>query len=143
MKKIINLLTIIIPILMTISLISGCTTDPTTPKHETVYFQRGVYKSSSPDSSYIDFYVFYDETSGHTEDSEKGIGLPFSCVQINNNARFRFGGSEEPEEILTIKSVDNQKITGSFDDGKLLTFEYIPNANPDKFDAIEYIKKQN
>ena len=93
------------PVIIAISLITGCT-NMTTPKSETVYFQRGVYKSFPADNSYIDFYIFYDETSGHTEDSEKGIGLPFSCVQTKESVKFKFGGSEEPEEIFKIKSAE-------------------------------------
>lgn len=136
MKKIIKLLTIIMPTIIAISLIAGCTNNTITQESEKVYFQRGVYKSYPADNSYIDFYVFYDETSGHTEDSKMGIGLPFSCVQTNKDVKFKFGGSEEPEEIFEIKSIDNQTITGSFEDGKILTFELVPNANPDTFDAL-------
>lgn len=144
MKKIIKFLTIVIPVVFGVSLIIGCTNIKSdnniiSNTESTIYFQRGVYKSSSSDNSYIDFYIFDDANSGHTEDSENGIGLPFSCVQSNDNVKFRFGGVEEPEETFTIKFKDNQTLTGSFKDGKLLTFEPVPNANPDNFDALEYI----
>lgn len=141
MKKIIKLLTIIMPAIMSISLIAGCTNNTITPKSKTLYFQRGVYKSYPADNSYIDFYVFYDEISGHTEDSKMGIGLPFSCIQTKESVKFKFGGSEEPEEIFKIESSDNQTITGYFEDGKMLTFEHVKNANPNTFDVLEYIKK--
>ena len=71
-----------------------------------------------------------------------GIGLPFSCVQTDNAVKFRFGGSEEPEEVFNVKHVENDAITGSFADGKMLVFTPVPEANPDKFDAIEYAKSK-
>ena len=149
MRKIIKILTVIIPIIIT-SLTMGCTvvkSDVLKSKSETQsYFHKGVYKSYSPDKkqsheSY--FYVFYDEFSGHTEDSKLGIGLPFSCIQTNNSVKFRFGGAEEPEEIFKITSVKDNSIEGSFEDNQLLIFTFISNANPDNFDAIQYIKKNN
>ncbi len=69
-----------------------------------------------------------------------GIGLPYSCVQINGYVKFRFGGVDEPEEVLTIQSAEGAKITGSFKDGLIHEFVLIPNANPDDFDAVEYTK---
>ena len=139
MQKILKVL-ILIPILVVISLLTGCTN----LDNESVaaYFHRGVYKSYSPEnkSSQFYFYVFYDENSGHTEDSKNGIGLPFSCVQTINNVRFKFGGVEEPEEILEIKSVKKGVVTGSFENDKLLIFVPLPDTKPDNFDAVEYIK---
>jgi hypothetical protein len=70
-----------------------------------------------------------------------GIGLPFSCVQEDGYVKFKFGGSEEPDDVFKIKSVENGNITGSFEDGSLLIFSLAPNANPDNFDAVEYVKK--
>ena len=148
MQKIMKLLAAII---MLIGLTSGCINikdgsflNPK-PAADT-YFHRGVYKSYSPDKNYLNknyFYIFYDENSGHTEESEKGIGLAFSCVQKNGTVEFKFGGVKEPEKIFKIKSVKNGVITGSFEDGLLLKFDFIPNTNPDNFDAVNYTKNKN
>ncbi len=150
MKKIINLLTMIIPAVVLISLITGCTDikDSNSVKPEsatTAYFHKGVYKSYSPASkntSQYYFYIFYDENSGYTEDSELGIGLPFSCIQTVDSIKFKFGGAEEPEEVFKIKSIKKNVVTGSFKNDELLIFVPVPKANPDKFDALEYIKNE-
>ncbi len=148
MKKIIKLLAFIIPIVVLIGFVTGCTGikhgSLLKQKAETkAYFHKGVYKSYSPDkdSNQFYFYIFYDENSGRTEDSKMGIGLPFSCVQTVDSVKFKFGGSEEPDEIFKIKSAQKNLITGSFDNGKLLIFDFVPDANPDNFDAVEYMKK--
>lgn len=148
MKKIIKLLILIIPFVAVVGLMTGCSNIKQDgllqqKPEATAYFHKGVYKSYSPDkdSNQFYFYIFYDETSGYTEDSERGIGLPFSCVQTVDNVKFKFGGSEEPEEIFKIKSAQKNLITGSFNNGKLLIFDFVPDANPDNFDAVEYMKK--
>jgi hypothetical protein len=130
---------IIMPVLVGISLITGCTK----PDNEliTPYFHKGVYASYSANKkSQNYFYIFYDENSGHTEGSERAIGLPFSCVQTNKSVKFRFGGIREPEEIFKIKSIKNEVVTGSFDNGEILIFTPIPNENPESFDAAKYTK---
>ena len=147
MQKLIKLLTIILPVIIIINLITGCTQvkskNLTKPENAATYFHKGVYKSYSPDEKNYYFYVFYDENSGYTADNEQGIGLPFSCIQTQNSVKFKFGGSEEPEEIFKIQSTKNETVTGAFEDGKLLIFNYVLNANPDNFDAVEYLKTQN
>lgn len=144
MQKLIKLSGVLILAVAVIGIITGCTN--INSKNESVaaaYFHKGVYETNFPDknSSYKDFYIFYDENSGYTEDSKMGIGLPFSCVQEDGYVKFKFGGSEEPDDVFKIKSVENGNITGSFEDGSLLIFTPAPNANPDNFDAVEYVKK--
>ena len=147
MKKSIKLPAIIFTIL-TISLGFGCSNIKDTYKSKqsvNVYFDKGVYEADSfdnknPYKNY--FYVFYDKTSGHTENSQNGMGLPFSCVQKEGYVKFKFGGIEEPEETFKIKSVNNGVITGYFEDNSLLIFTPVLNANPDNFDAVEYIKRK-
>ena len=147
MRTIIKLLTIIIPVLIVISLMTGCANIKDKKffksKPATTYFHKGVYKSYAPNknSGQFYFYIFYDENSGHTEDSEMGIGLPFSCVQKDGYVKFKFGGSEEPEEKFIIKSTKNNAITGYFKDKQLLKFILIPDANPDNFDATDELQK--
>ena len=151
MQKIIKLLALIIPVVMVISLITGyiIIKDKSFLKKEsavTTYFHKGVYKtySSNQKNPYKNyFYIFYDENSGYTEESELGIGLPFSCVQTDGLVKFRFGGVDEPEEIFKIKSMENSVITGSFMNEQDFTFVLILDANSDNFDAIEYMKKHN
>jgi hypothetical protein len=115
-------------------------------KYTHVYFQKGVYETYSADeknekANY--FYVFNDENTGHTENSSLGIGLPFSCKQTDNSVQFKFGGVDEPDKVFKIKSVQNGLIEGSFEDGQLIKFVPITNVNPDKFDALEYMKNEN
>ncbi len=150
MHKTAKLLTIIMPVTILICLLAGCANikgnNFLKQKYTHVYFQKGVYETFSADeqnkkTNY--FYIFNDENSGHTEDSEQGIGLPFSCVQMSNSVKFKFGGAYEPDEVFNIKSVQKEFVEGSFDDGILIRFAPIPNANPDTFDALEYIKKEN
>lgn len=147
MQKIIKLLTIIVPVLMIIGLTTSCAYIQEKrffkSKPSTTYFHKGVYKSYSSDknSNQFYFYIFYDKNSGHTEDSEMGIGLPFSCVQKNGYVKFKFGGSEEPEEKFVIKSAKNEIITGYFKNKQLLKFVLIPDANPDNFDAISALQE--
>lgn len=103
-----------------------------TTQTATAYFNKGVYKADSLDNKnpYKNyFYVFYDEVSGHTENSESGIGLPFSCVQKEGYVKFKFGGVEEPEEIFKIKSRENGVITGYFKDNSLLIFTPVSNVS--------------
>ena len=148
MKKIIKSLAVIIPFVVLIGFVTGCTNikqgSLLKQKAETTaYFHKGVYKSysSDKDSNQFYFYVFYDENSGYTEDSKMGIGLPFSCVQTVDNVKFKFGGSEEPEEVFKIKSAQKNLVTGSFENDKLLIFVPVTDANPDNFDAVKYMKK--
>ena len=151
MQEKIKLLTIVMLVLTGICIMTGCakTKDGSFLKQKSVknvYFHKGVYKSYSfdkqiPQKGY--FYIFYDETSGYTEEAEMGIGLPFSCEQTEDSVKFKFGGAYEPEEIFKIKSIKNNIMSGSFKDGILLEFIPVPNADPDQFDAIEYMKKEN
>ncbi len=148
MKKSIKRLTIIFTIIA-INLIIGCTNMKAVSKtaHITIAcFNKGVYRTDSPDNknSYKNyFFVFYDENAGYTEDFKMGIGLPFSCVQKDGYVKFKFGGVSEPEETFKIKSAENKVITGSFENGSLLIFTPVPDANPDNFDSAEYLKKEN
>ena len=64
------------------------------------------------------------------------------CVTRDNSVKFKFGGSEEPEEVFNVKHVENSTIIGSFANDKLLVFMPVSEANPEKFDAIEYSKRK-
>ncbi len=147
MKRTIKLLIIIFAI-MAINLIAGADMKGIgkTTQIAAACFHKGVYRADSPDKKnhYKNyFYVFYDETSGHTEDFKMGIGLPFSCVQKDGYVKFKFGGISEPEETFKIKAIEDNVITGSFESGSLLIFTPVSDANPDNFDAVEYTKKEN
>ena len=147
MKNLIKLLTIIIPLVMLIGLTTGCTKFKANSflkqqSDSKVYFHKGVYKTYSPDkknSSSDYFYIFYDENSGRTEEKERKIGLPFSCVQSNASVKFKFGGSDEPEEVLKIKTVKNGVIEGSFNDGVLIIFTPVKNDNSDNFTSDDIL----
>ena len=48
------------------------------------YFKKGVYVSypkDVEDAPQTSFYVFQDDTYGHTEEVTNGLGIPFDCEQ--------------------------------------------------------------
>ena len=65
------------------------------------YFTRGVYLNyeADVDNPPMDnFYVFIDETSGHTDD---GIsGLPFECEQKDGSVKFYMGGPDPESQMI-------------------------------------------
>ena len=105
------------------------------------YFTRGVYLNyeADVDNPPMDnFYVFIDETSGHTDD---GIaGLPFECEQKDGSVKFYMGGPDsESQMMLTIEAVENGSVTGHFKDGIKQVFVPVNDADPDTFDAEVYL----
>ena len=110
---------------------------------EPPYFSKGVYvnyakEAEDPSKTY--FYVFNDETYGHTEDGEhNGIGLPFDITQKEGIVEFSFGGTDTGTDTLSIHSVENGVITGAFDDGLELVFELVDGQDPDTFSSENYV----
>lgn len=107
------------------------------------YFKKGVYSSfptSEMASQHTYFYIFYDETSGYTEDGVSGIGLPFACEQTDGTVVFSMGGAdEESKDILTVESVSDGWVTGTVQNGISITFAPVPDVDPDNFSAQNYI----
>ncbi len=107
------------------------------------YFKKGVYSSfptSEMASQRTYFYIFYDETSGYTEDGVSGIGLPFACEQTDGTVVFSMGGAdEESKDILTVESVSDGWVTGTVQNGISITFAPVPDVDPDNFSAQNYI----
>ncbi len=107
------------------------------------YFIKGVYvnyakEAENPPKTY--FYVFNDETYGHTEDGEHdGIGLPFDITQKDGVVEFSFGGADASVDTLTIHTVENGVITGAFEDGLELVFEPVEGQDPDTFSSENYV----
>ena len=64
-------------------------------------------------------------------------------MQTNDSVKFKFGGSDEPEEIFKIKSVEDKTVTGTFDNSSLIIFTPLQNVDPDNFDTVEYLKNKN
>lgn len=107
------------------------------------YFTKGVYvnyavEAENPPMDY--FYAFYDEGAGFTDDGTAGIGVPFSCTQKDGSVEFSFGGEDGIIDVLTITSVENGSVRGHFDDGLELMFVPVPDVDPFKFDAKNYMK---
>lgn len=109
------------------------------------YFKKGVYSSfptSEMASQHTYFYIFYDETSGYTEDGLSGIGLPFACEQTDGTVVFSMGGAdEESQDILTVESVSDGWVTGTVQNGISITFAPVPDVDPDNFSAQNYINQ--
>ena len=105
------------------------------------YFTKGVYLNYEGDVDNPrkdNFYVFIDETSGHTDDVISG--LPFECEQKDGSVKFYMGGPDpESQMILTIEAVGNGSVTGHFKDGKKQVFVPVNHADPDTFDAEVYL----
>ena len=111
------------------------------------YFTKGVYvnyavDAEDPPQTY--FYVFYDEASGYTEDGTNGIGLPFACEQGEGTVLFHMGGEgEDAEELLTVDSFEDGTVIGHMEDGLKIAFVPKEDADPDNFDAQNYISLEN
>ena len=117
--------------------------DAEADKEKEVYFQKGVYANYSKDAENPPknyFYVFNDESWGHTEESANGAGVPFSCEQKDGQVKFSFGNADAIEDVFIVTSVEDGFVYGHYDDDmKLeLVFEYLPDVDPDTFDAVNY-----
>ena len=111
-------------------------------KAAAIYFDKGVYQNYPPDdvnASLDYFYVFYDGGAGYTENAATGMGLPFACEQSEGSVRFSFGGEGDGWDVFTVETVENKAVIGHFEDGKRLAFVYVPDADPDNFNAAEYM----
>ena len=83
--------------------------DKTEEKDIAPVFTKGVYLNydeNNKDAEPQNYYVFNNETEGHTDD---GIsGLPFVCESREEGVWFSFGGADpESEDFLTVESVEN------------------------------------
>lgn len=117
--------------------------DAEADKEKEVYFQKGVYANYSKDAENPPknyFYVFNDESWGHTEEGANGAGVPFSCEQEDGQVKFSFGNADAIEDVFIVTSVEDGFVYGYYDDDmKLeLVFEYLPDVDPDTFDAVNY-----
>lgn len=122
---------------VTAVMMAGCAGKAATP-----FFSKGVYvnyaaEAENPPRNY--FYVFNDEGAGHTDDGNVGIGVPFACKQTDKTVEFSFGGDDGIIDVLTVDSAENGIIKGHFDDGLELVFEPVADADPDSFDAQNYL----
>ena len=109
---------------------------------DTLYFTKGVYinyakEAENPDKTY--FYVFQEDTYGHTDDGATGTGVPFNVEQADGSVSFTFGGEGEAADVLTVSSFENGIVTGHFDDGLELVFERVDGVDADSFDAQDYL----
>lgn len=106
------------------------------------YFTKGVYVNYLDGAVTRDyFYVFYDEGAGYTEDGNNGMGLPYCCTQEDGKVTFSFGGDDGIEDVFTVESTEYGIIKGSFADGKTMYFEPVLDADPEAFDASEFVEK--
>lgn len=110
------------------------------------YLEKGVYlnysvEAEDPPLTY--FYVFQSDTYGYTADGEhENAGVPFSCEQSDGEVRFSFGGDGEADsDVFTVESVENRAVVGHFNDGLKLVFVPVLDADPDSFDAVNYVNR--
>jgi hypothetical protein len=108
------------------------------------YFTKGVYANyavGADEASCTYFYVFPDETYGHTDDGAEGIGLPFDCVQSDGTVSFTFGGAGEEESVLKVTAAAEGVVKGYFEDvpDRELEFHLLPQEDPETFSAENYV----
>ena len=112
--------------------------------HSAPYFTKGVYVNYSEDATNPEmtyFYVFEDETIGHTDDGTVGIGCPFKATQEDGKVLMKFGGEDEPAEALIITSVEDGEIHAYFEgtENRPMIFKLMPDLDPTSFDAETYV----
>ena len=105
-------------------------------------FTRGVwaaYSDKDEDGNYddlADYYIFDDETAGHTSAPGKGIGVPFAAEQNGDTAVFHFGGVDDTTNA-EIKEDENGDllVTFTYDSGDKRTYKLVSlaGADPDTF----------
>ena len=100
-------------------------------------FSKGVWLFSDDDTTGT-YFIFDDETSGHTERADNTGGVPFSCEQDGWNITFHFGGPDDTTKAAV--SEGDAIVTFTYEDGttKTYTVSYIDGADPDTFDAAEF-----
>ena len=120
--------------------------EPTTESENTAatdeYFPRGVYvnyaaEAENPDKTY--FYVFEGNGCGHIEDGATDSGAFFEYTQGDGVVKFLIGSREPIEDTFTVKSIENGKVLGSFEDTIDLIFEPVEGVDVDTFDATNYV----
>ncbi len=115
-----------------------------TAKGSEKYFSVGVYLNTTEGekSENDKYYVFSADTYGHTDD---GIsGLPFDYENRDGGVWFSFADTDpEDEDYLTVESVDNGVVTGTFKDGKKQVFTPVADVDPETFDAENYKRSAN
>lgn len=115
-----------------------------TKESEALYFQKGVYvnyvkEAEEPSKTY--FYVFSEDTYGHTDDGVSDMGLPFDCTQEEGKVLFYFGSSTEEPEVFVVTGSENGFVYGYFEgvEDREMVFEPVADADPAEFRAINYI----
>ena len=103
---------------------------------------RGVwaaYNDKDGDGKYDDlddYYVFTDETEGHTSGPLMGMGIPFGVEQNGSEALFHFGGTDD-NTPAGISVLDNGEllITFSYENGNTQTSRFVKLGaeDPDTF----------
>ena len=109
-----------------------------------LFFTKGVYacyEAGTKDPEKTFFYIFEGDGTGHSEDGENITGNYFDYeILEDGNVKFTFGGQETVEDLLTVKSVYNGVVTGSFENTIDLVFEPIRGEAADTFDAVNYVR---
>ena len=96
-------------------------------------FTKGVW-SASIDGKIDTYFVFDDESNGHTERADGTGGVPFTCEQSGYTAVFHFGSPDDVTQA-TFSVGDN---TGTFkyeDKEVTYSFEAVNGADPATFEV--------
>ncbi len=110
--------------------------------NEDACFARGVYlnyPAENNDEPLDFFYVFTDPNTGYYENGRSHEGAPFYCNYEGKKVTFYIGGASQTEETFTVDAIENDLVTGHFEDGIKVVFEPVPDQDPDTFDAVNYL----
>ncbi|SCZ77519.1 hypothetical protein [Pseudobutyrivibrio xylanivorans] len=110
------------------------------------YFTKGVYANYAadavdPEKTY--FYVFLGDGSGSIEDGITGSADFFTCEVGENELTFHVGSMDPVDQVFTVKSFDDNKVTGSFEDGVEVVFEKLDGVDPNGFSGENYVHAMN
>lgn len=110
------------------------------------YFTKGVYanyaaEAENPEKNY--FYVFYGDGSGSIEDGITGDAEYFEYEVGLDELTFHIGSIDPVKQIFKVKSYDDNKVVGSFDDGIELVFEKLEDVDVESFRGDNYLHAQN
>lgn len=109
------------------------TTEPSENTGESkIWFDKGVYEGKINDATEV-YYCFYDEKSGKMLNANSGMGVGFTCEQMEDKIIFHMGALDN-ESIMTISSNTDGSIVGNFADNDIsYTFTAVADADPESF----------
>lgn len=95
------------------------------------WFSRGVYAVLEGDKI-VDYYLFFDDSTGRTCDPEEGIGVGFDCEQEDDQVIFHMGSADD-NTIMAMETSEDGYIMGTLG-GFSYRFTPMAGEDPETFD---------